>query len=207
MAPGFSAHPGQTELATALARITFPYLIMTVVAMQLSAMLNAVDKFAAAAAWSDVPQSRDDRRRCLCRAVRFPMRPMPRPGACCSRACCSLFFIVWAAARSHLRLHITWPRWNAEMKEFLHGAGRRHHRLGQHPDFALHRHSDRELSAVGRSDRALLCRPHQSIADGHARHRARHGAAARDVGAARAQAIANGSRRGAEPMRRRSACC
>ena len=52
MAPGFAAHPGQTELATSLARITFPYLILTVVAVQLSAMLNAHEKFAAAAAWS-----------------------------------------------------------------------------------------------------------------------------------------------------------
>lgn len=52
MAPGFAAHPGQLELATSLARIAFPYLIFTVVAVQLSAMLNAVGKFAAAAAWS-----------------------------------------------------------------------------------------------------------------------------------------------------------
>ncbi|HEX4860555.1 MAG TPA: lipid II flippase MurJ, partial [Rhizomicrobium sp.] len=37
MAPGFTAHAGETELATALSRITFPYLILTVIAVQLSA--------------------------------------------------------------------------------------------------------------------------------------------------------------------------
>ncbi len=61
MAPGFAAHSGQTELATALSRITFPYLILTVIAVQLSAMLNAHGKFAAAAAWSVLPEPRDDR--------------------------------------------------------------------------------------------------------------------------------------------------
>src|ERR1700742_485831 len=50
MAPGFTA--GQADIATHLARLPFPYLIFTVVAVQLSAMLNAVERFAAAAAWS-----------------------------------------------------------------------------------------------------------------------------------------------------------
>ncbi len=43
LAPGFSG--GQMALTVDLARITFPYLILTVVAVQLSAMLNAVGKF------------------------------------------------------------------------------------------------------------------------------------------------------------------
>jgi putative peptidoglycan lipid II flippase len=50
MAGGFAV-PGETELATALSRITFPYLILTVMAVQLSAMLNARERFWAAAAW------------------------------------------------------------------------------------------------------------------------------------------------------------
>src|SRR6185437_11783543 len=52
MAPGFAAHPGQIDLAAILSRITFPYLILTVIAVQLSAMLNAHGRFAAASAWS-----------------------------------------------------------------------------------------------------------------------------------------------------------
>src|ERR1700750_1353677 len=44
IAPCFAAHPDQLALTADLARITFPYLILTVVAIQLSAMLNAVEK-------------------------------------------------------------------------------------------------------------------------------------------------------------------
>ena len=46
--------PAQKMLTASLARITFPYLILTVIAIQLSAMLNAIEKFWAAAAWSNL---------------------------------------------------------------------------------------------------------------------------------------------------------
>jgi putative peptidoglycan lipid II flippase len=49
--PGYTAD--QLVLTADFARITFPYLILTVVAVQLSAMLNAIGKFWAAAAWSN----------------------------------------------------------------------------------------------------------------------------------------------------------
>ncbi|HEY2034253.1 MAG TPA: lipid II flippase MurJ, partial [Rhizomicrobium sp.] len=54
IAPGFASNPGQMTLTVNLARITFPYLILTVVAIQISAMLNAIEKFWAAAAWSNL---------------------------------------------------------------------------------------------------------------------------------------------------------
>jgi len=65
-------------LATALARITFPYLILTVVAVQLSAMLNARERFWAAAAPSfvrcsqgfEAPQKKKG-------PVSFPTRALP----------------------------------------------------------------------------------------------------------------------------------
>ena len=53
IAPGFADNPGQLKLTVSLARITFPYLILTLVAIQISAMLNAIEKFWAAAAWSN----------------------------------------------------------------------------------------------------------------------------------------------------------
>ena len=43
LAPGWSG--AQFDLTVSLARVTFPYLIMTLVAVQLSAMLNAIEKF------------------------------------------------------------------------------------------------------------------------------------------------------------------
>ncbi|HXW27218.1 MAG TPA: murein biosynthesis integral membrane protein MurJ [Xanthobacteraceae bacterium] len=50
LAPGFESDPGRFALATALTRVTFPYLLaMTLVALY-GGMLNALDRFAAAAA-------------------------------------------------------------------------------------------------------------------------------------------------------------
>ncbi|MGH6877173.1 MAG: murein biosynthesis integral membrane protein MurJ [Rhizomicrobium sp.] len=121
MAPGFFAHPGQTALATDLARITFPYLILTVVAVQLSAMLNAHDKFAAAAAWSiflNVAMMAT-----LAAWRLFPSAAYAAAWGVFFAGLLQLVFIVWAAARSGLKLHIAWPRWTPEMKAFLVALG------------------------------------------------------------------------------------
>ncbi|HUO97769.1 MAG TPA: murein biosynthesis integral membrane protein MurJ [Rhizomicrobium sp.] len=121
LAPGFGDHPGQLELATALARIEFPYLIMTVSSVQLTAMLNAIQRFAAGAAWSILLNL-------TMIAALFAARWFPNAGYA---AACGVFlggvaqlgFISWAAARSSLRLKIRWPRWTPEMKSFLVALG------------------------------------------------------------------------------------
>ncbi len=121
MAPGFAAHPGQLELATSLARIAFPYLIFTVVAVQLSAMLNAVGKFAAASAWSiflNVAMIA-----ALFCAPLFPNAAYAAAWGVFAAGILQLAFIVWAAARSHLRLRFERPRWTQEMRQFLLALG------------------------------------------------------------------------------------
>src|SRR5215471_18071898 len=50
LAPGFSREPGQFALAAELTRITFPYLLMVSVVTLYSGILNALNRFAAAAA-------------------------------------------------------------------------------------------------------------------------------------------------------------
>ncbi|GJM03460.1 MAG: putative lipid II flippase MurJ [Rhodomicrobium sp.] len=50
IAPGFSENPEKLDLAIILTRITFPYLACMSLVALLSGMLNALDKFAAAAA-------------------------------------------------------------------------------------------------------------------------------------------------------------
>src|SRR5476649_2735485 len=52
LAPGWEGE--RFDLTVSLARVTFPYLIMTLVAVQLSAMLNAIDRFWAGAFWSNL---------------------------------------------------------------------------------------------------------------------------------------------------------
>ena len=49
-APGFAADPDKFDLAVELARIAFPYLLFVSLVSQLGGVLNALDRFAAAAA-------------------------------------------------------------------------------------------------------------------------------------------------------------
>ena len=79
LAPGLSSGP-QFALTVHLARITFPYLILTLVAVQLSAMLNAIDRFWAAAAWSNLLNLAMIAALAGCALV-SQRRPMRRPGA------------------------------------------------------------------------------------------------------------------------------
>jgi putative peptidoglycan lipid II flippase len=50
MAPGFRADPGKFELAVALTRITFPYLLFISLASLMGGVLNGLERFAAVAA-------------------------------------------------------------------------------------------------------------------------------------------------------------
>src|SRR5579863_1705408 len=50
IAPGFGAAPGKFDLAVTLSRITFPYLLFISLTALQGGLLNAVDRFAAAAA-------------------------------------------------------------------------------------------------------------------------------------------------------------
>jgi putative peptidoglycan lipid II flippase len=50
LAPGFVGDPARFDLAVALARITFPYLLFVALAALLAGALNALERFAAAAA-------------------------------------------------------------------------------------------------------------------------------------------------------------
>ena len=120
MAGGFSV-PGEAELATALARITFPYLILTVVAVQLSAMLNARERFWAAAAW---PVFLNLGIIGALLVVRwFPNAAYAASYGVLAAGVLQLVFIVWAAAREHVRLKPGRPRWGTQEKDFLKALG------------------------------------------------------------------------------------
>ncbi|HWA90662.1 MAG TPA: murein biosynthesis integral membrane protein MurJ [Rhizomicrobium sp.] len=121
MAPGFAAHPGQTELATILSRITFPYLILTVIAVQLSAMLNAHGRFAAAAAWS-IFLNLAMIATLLC-ARYFPNAAFAAASGVLLAGILQYVFIVYAALRSGLRLRLVWPKWNPQTKSFMAALG------------------------------------------------------------------------------------
>jgi putative peptidoglycan lipid II flippase len=117
LAPGFADNPRQFALTVSLARITFPYLIMTLVAVQLSAMLNALDKFWAGAFWSNLQNLAMIGTLILWHW--FPNAAYAAAWGVFIGGVAQLIFILWAGAREGLWLHITWPRWTPEIKEFF----------------------------------------------------------------------------------------
>jgi putative peptidoglycan lipid II flippase len=115
LAPGWSGE--QFDLTVSLARITFPYLIMTLVAVQLSAMLNAVDRFWAGAFWSNLQNLAMIATLLLWH--RFPNAAYAAAWGVFIGGVAQVAFIIWAGAREGLWLRFAWPRWNAQMKEFF----------------------------------------------------------------------------------------
>jgi len=121
LAPGFADNPGQLGLTVGLARITFPYLILTVVAIQISAMLNAKEKFWAAAAWSNFQNIGMIATLLLSRW--FPNAAYAAAWGLLLGGFMQLFFMLWAGRRDGVTLRIAWPRWTPEIKEFFKALG------------------------------------------------------------------------------------
>ncbi len=117
LAPGFADNPRQFALTVSLARVTFPYLIMTLVAVQLSAMLNAIEKFWAAAFWSNLQNLAMIGTLILWHW--FPNAAYAAAWGVFIGGVAQLIFILWAGAKEGLWLRITWPRWTPEIKEFF----------------------------------------------------------------------------------------
>ncbi|HWA29552.1 MAG TPA: murein biosynthesis integral membrane protein MurJ [Rhizomicrobium sp.] len=121
IAPGFADTPGQLGLTVSLARITFPYLILTVVAIQLSAMLNAINKFWAAAAWSNFQNL--GMIATLLASKWFPNAAYAAAWGLLLGGFAQMFFMLWASKHDGLSLRIAWPRWTPEIKEFFKALG------------------------------------------------------------------------------------
>ncbi|HUO91672.1 MAG TPA: murein biosynthesis integral membrane protein MurJ [Rhizomicrobium sp.] len=121
IAPGFADNPGQLKLTVSLARITFPYLILTLVAIQISAMLNAIEKFWAAAAWSNFQNL--GMIATLVASRWFPNAAYAAAWGLLLGGFAQLFFMLWAGGRDGISLRITWPRWTPEIKEFFVALG------------------------------------------------------------------------------------
>ena len=115
LAPGWSGE--QFAMTVSLARVTFPYLIMTLVAVQLSAMLNAIDRFWAGAFWSNLQNLAMIATLLLWHW--FPNAAYAAAWGVFAGGVAQLVFIIWAGAREGLWLRITWPRWTPQIREFF----------------------------------------------------------------------------------------
>lgn len=115
LAPGWTAD--QLAMTAELARIAFPYLILTLVAVQLSAMLNAQQKFWAAAAWSNFLNISIIGTLLLSHL--FPNAAYAAAWGVMIAGLLQLVFMLWAAGREGIGLRIVRPRWTPQVKEFF----------------------------------------------------------------------------------------
>ncbi|HYM18253.1 MAG TPA: murein biosynthesis integral membrane protein MurJ [Micropepsaceae bacterium] len=121
LAPGFSDNPDQMRLAVELSRLSFPYLICITIVTQLSAMLNAVEKFRAAAAAPILLNVA-----MIGTLLAVPLFPSAAHAAAYGvliAGILQLLFMVRAAARSGLYLRLKRPTWRPEVLEFVTALG------------------------------------------------------------------------------------
>src|SRR6202012_2693143 len=111
----------QRALIASLARITFPYLILTVAVVQLSAMLNAIERFWAAAAWSNLWNL--SMIAALVAARWFPNAAYAAAWGSLLGGVLQLIFMLWAGRREGLRLRFVGLMWTPEIREFFKAFG------------------------------------------------------------------------------------
>ena len=118
LAPGFMDVPGKEALTVALARITFPYVLLICLAALLSGVLNGLDRFAAAAAAPLVFNG-------VSIAAMLVLTPyVPTVGHSLAwgvtiSGVLQLALLAWAVRRAGMRLHIPRPRLTPQMRHLL----------------------------------------------------------------------------------------
>jgi putative peptidoglycan lipid II flippase len=114
IAPGFTGDPAQFDLAVALTRVTFPYLLFISLASLQSGMLNALDRFAAAALtpvllnlfqigavlWS----------------WRYGAAPQALSWCITGGGVAQFLWLMVSCARAGMALRLHWPRLTAPMR-------------------------------------------------------------------------------------------
>jgi putative peptidoglycan lipid II flippase len=121
LAPGLVEKPDTFALAVSLTRITFPYLLCITIVTQLSGNLNAVDRYAAAAAASTILNI------CLVAALAVSfLFPSAAYAAAWGVALSGVlqWLLLWIAARqAGVSTRLTRPRLDGEIKTFLKALG------------------------------------------------------------------------------------
>ncbi|MGL4729255.1 MAG: murein biosynthesis integral membrane protein MurJ, partial [Bosea sp. (in: a-proteobacteria)] len=121
IAPGFVGDPVRFDLAVALARITFPYLACITLVTLLAGNLNAVDKFAAAAAAPILLNISIVA--ALGIAFLFPSAAHAAAWGVLAAGILELLLLIIAARRAGVAAALARPRIDPEMKAFLKALG------------------------------------------------------------------------------------
>lgn len=121
LAPGFAGDPQRFELAVALTRITFPYLLFITLVTLLSANLNAVDRYAAAAAAPILMNL------CLIAALGvaflFPNAAYAAAWGMAAAGVVEWLLVAVAARRAGVAAALTRPRLDADVRSFFKAFG------------------------------------------------------------------------------------
>ena len=178
LAPGFSREPQRFALRSSLTRITFPYLLLITLVTLWGGILNALHRFAAAAAAPIL----------LNLSMMATLALVTSFGGAGLRGGVGRADIRRAASRAGRRRHAARRRLDfvsrAALRRrcapVLQGAHSGDDRLGRHAARAVRRYHHRQLPGGGRDLGAVLRRPHRPAADRRHRHCRRHGAVAGD---------------------------
>lgn len=121
LAPGFVDDPERFDLAVTLTRITFPYLLFVTLVTLFSAVLNAHDRFAAAAGAPillNVSLIAG-----LALAAFFPTAGHAAAWAVAVAGVLELLLVWWDAARKGLAPKLARPRLDADVRKFFRTLG------------------------------------------------------------------------------------
>jgi putative peptidoglycan lipid II flippase len=121
LAPGFADDPAKFDLAVSLTRITFPYLLLITVVTIYSAILNAHDRFWAAAAAPVLLNVAMIA--ALAVAFLFPNAGYAAAWGVTVAGCLELFLVWLSARRLNVSPGLEKPRGDAAMKRFFKALG------------------------------------------------------------------------------------
>jgi putative peptidoglycan lipid II flippase len=121
LAGGFSKDPGQFAYAVELTRITFPYLLLVTLVTLYGGILNALSRFAAAAAAPILLNL--SMMATLAFAVFFPTAGHAAAWGVFIAGCLEVLLVAGDASRAGVLPAFRWPRLDEEVKTFLQRFG------------------------------------------------------------------------------------
>src|SRR5260370_5055559 len=121
LAPGFEKDPGRFTLAVELTRITFPYLLLMTLVTLYGGILNALNRFAAAAAAPILLNL--TMMTTLALAALFPTAGHAAAWGVLIAGCLELALVAGDTAVSDVIAKFRRPRWDADVKRFFVALG------------------------------------------------------------------------------------
>src|SRR5437660_3922365 len=121
LAPGFSEDPGRFALAVELTRITFPYLLLMSLVTLYGGILNAVSRFAAAAAAPILLNV--SMMATLAVAIFFPPPGHAAAWVVLIAGILETFLVGGDSLRNGVMAVFRWPKWDQDVKRFFPALG------------------------------------------------------------------------------------